>query len=216
VPPDAVICDFTFLRSLPARERRAGMAEAIKVSLIRDRKFFDWLEQNCKALVDFEPAAVAFLIRRSAEIHASQISRGGDPFEKGSNRPLDYGHWLAHKLETLSSYEVRHGEAVAIGMLVDARYAFEIGYLSRAALIRIKRVIQNLGFAIWHPALDAKDDRGDLAILQGLEEFREHLGGALSVTLLKEPGLGVEVHEVDMTLMRSSLGWVKQCHELPA
>jgi len=208
-PPDAVICDFSFLPSLPQRDRRAGMAEAVKVSLIRDAGFFDWLEQNCSRLVDFEPSAVAQLIRRSAEIHARQISGGGDPFEKGSNRPLDYGHWLAHKLESLSGYDVRHGEAVAIGMLVDARYAHQLGLLSEDALVRVKDLLHNLGFAPWHPALAAKTAAGELAILQGLEEFREHLGGALSITLLQRIGQGVGFHEVDLEVMRGSLDWVR-------
>ena len=215
-PPDAVICDFSLLHSLPERDKRAGMSEAVKVSLIRDGEFFDWLEQNCNALVDFEPSAVAFLIRRSAEIHARQISGGGDPFEKGSNRPLDYGHWLAHKLETLSSYEVRHGEAVAIGMLVDARYAYQAGLLSENALARVKRLLQKLGFELWHPALAVTDETGEPAILQGLEEFREHLGGALSITLLTQIGVGVEVNEIDMDTMRASLDWVRQCQQTSA
>jgi 3-dehydroquinate synthase len=214
-PPDAVICDFSFLHTLSERDRRAGMAEAVKVSLIRDAGFFDWLEQNCSALVDFEPSAVALLVRRSAEIHARQISAGGDPFEKGSNRPLDYGHWLAHKLESLSKYEVRHGEAVAIGMLVDARYAYRMGFLSEDALVRVKHLLQNLGFELWHPALTATDEAGDLAILRGLEEFREHLGGTLSITLLQRVGLGVEVHEVDLDVMRNSLDWVRKCRQPP-
>jgi 3-dehydroquinate synthase len=215
-PPDAVICDFSFLQTLPERERRAGMAEAVKVSLIRDDAFFRWLERNSAALAAFEKDTVACMVRRSAEIHAAQISGGGDPFEKGSNRPLDYGHWLAHKLEALSGFEVRHGEAVAIGMLVDARYSYEKGLLSRDALDRIRRLIEALGFELWHAAIDARDERGEPAILQGLDEFREHLGGELSVTLLGGIGLGVEVHEIDGDIMRSSLDWTRRCQDSPA
>ncbi len=213
-PPDAVICDFSFLRSLSERDKRAGMAEAIKVSLIRDAEFFDWLERNSAALVDFEKDAVAYSIKCSAQIHARQISCGGDPFEKGSNRPLDYGHWLAHKLEAISGYEVRHGEAVAIGMLVDARYAYQTGLLSADALGRVRRMIKSLGFRLWHPSLEDEDERGELIILQGLEEFREHLGGELSITLLRDIGHGVEVHEVDLDIMRSSLVWARQCQQM--
>lgn len=214
-PPDAVICDHSFLRSLPERDRRAGMAEAVKVGLIRDGEFFDWMERNSAALVDFEDAAVARLIRCCARIHARQIAEGGDPFERGSNRPLDYGHWLAHKLETLSGYEVRHGEAVAIGMLVDARYSREVGLLDDASLDRIRRLIVSLGFDLWHPAVAATGDKGEWAILDGLEEFREHLGGELSITLLKGIGQSVEVHEVDRDTMRASIEWVRRCHEGP-
>ena len=211
-PPDSVICDFDFLSSLSKRDKRAGMAEAIKVSLIRDSGFFSWHEANCAALNEFKINPVAYSIKRSAQIHAMQISSGGDPFEKGSARPLDYGHWLAHKLEVMSGYEVRHGEAVAIGMLVDARYSYELGLLSEYSLNRIKRLIEGLGFQLWHPALDNKNADNDLIVLEGLEEFREHLGGELSITLLKEIGTGVEVHKIDSAIMKSSLVWVKECH----
>ncbi len=208
---DAVICDFSFLPTLSERDKRAGMAEAIKVSLIRDGEFFDWLEDNSSALVDFEMDAVAYSIKCSAEVHAKQISTGGDPFEKGSSRPLDYGHWLAHKLEVMSGYEVKHGEAVAIGMLVDARYSYEIGLFSEKSLLRVKQLIENLGFKLWYPDLDNRNDRDELIILQGMEEFREHLGGELSITLLREIGVGEEVHEIDNEIMQSSLNWVKNC-----
>lgn len=212
-PPDAVICDYSFLFSLSERDKRAGMAEAIKVSLIRDGEFFDWLEDNQTPLVDFELEAVAYSIKRSAQIHARQISSGGDPFEKGSCRPLDYGHWLAHKLEVMSGYEVRHGEAVAIGMLVDARYSHEMGLFSKTSLKRVRRLIEGLGFKLWHSSLDGKNGKSEFTILDGLEEFREHLGGELSVTLLEDIGIGKEVHEIDLDVMNGSLLWVKQCYE---
>ena len=211
--PDAVICDVEFLFTLSQRDRRAGMAEAIKVSLIRDGEFFHWLEQNVDALVAFDVDAVSYSIWRSAAIHARQISSGGDPFEKGSARPLDYGHWLAHKLESMSDYAVRHGEAVAIGMLVDARYSFELGLFAEQDLERIQQLLANLGFELWHPVLEQKEDCGQLSVMRGLEEFREHLGGELSITLLSAIGVGVEVHEIDNDLMLRSLDWVK--HQQP-
>ena len=208
-PPDAVICDFDFLSSLTERDKRAGMAEAIKVSLIRDADFFDWQEKNAIGLVEFDMSAVAYSIKRSAQIHARQISSGGDPFEKGNSRPLDYGHWLAHKLETMSGYEVRHGEAVAIGMLVDARYSYETGQLQENELIRIKNLIIDLGFCVWHSVLDNKDQFGRLIVLEGLNEFREHLGGELSITLLKKIGVGYDVNHIDLSKMEKSLEWFK-------
>jgi hypothetical protein len=69
------------------------MAEAVKVALIRDAVFFDWLEANAEALRNCESAAMRHMIRRCAELHMQQIGQGGDPFETGSARPLDYGHW---------------------------------------------------------------------------------------------------------------------------
>jgi len=209
-PPDAVICDFNFLSTLPERDKRAGMAEAVKVSLIRDADFFNWLEANASALNEFELNAVAYSIKQSAQIHATQISTGGDPFERGSNRPLDYGHWLAHKLESLSNYKVKHGEGVAIGILVDARYSYRQGLLSEVSFNRIKHLLEDLNFQLWHPALDNKDADNKYIVLQGIEEFREHLGGDLSVTLLKAIGIGIEVHEIDRVIMEDCLHWLKE------
>jgi len=208
-PPDAVICDFSMLQTLSPRDKRAGMAEAVKVSLIRDRTFFDWLENHAQQLAAFEMNSVRHLIMQCARLHARQISAGGDPFEKGSSRPLDYGHWLAHKLEDLSGFEVRHGEAVAIGMLVDARYAMQAGLLDESDVQRILRLLQNLGFRLWHSSLETTDGQGSPLVLQGIEEFREHLGGALSITLLNTIGTGVEVDEINPSQMISSLDWVR-------
>ena len=92
--------------------------------------FFDWLEANADALRDCAAGAMARMIRRCAELHMRQIAHGGDPFETGSARPLDYGHWSAHKLEALTAHELRHGEAVAIGLALDTRYSVQIGMLA--------------------------------------------------------------------------------------
>ena len=87
-PPFAVLNDLDFIADLPPREKIAGMAEAVKVALIRDASFFSWLERNVDALTLFEPAAMSTMIQRCAEIHMHQIAHGGDPFESGSARPL--------------------------------------------------------------------------------------------------------------------------------
>ena len=83
------------------------MAEPVKVALIRDQSFFKWLERNIASLRCFELANMAYMIRRGAELHMQQIVQGGDPFESGSARPLDFGHWSAHKLESLSQHSRR-------------------------------------------------------------------------------------------------------------
>ena len=127
----------------------------------------------------------------------------------GSARPLDFGHWSAHKLEALTHHHVRHGEAVAIGIALDARYSVLSGLLADGLDERIVVLLENLGLRIWHPALENKNARGELAILTGLREFREHLGGALTVTLLKDFGTGHEVHAMDPQLVQQSLHWLK-------
>ncbi len=208
-PPWAVLNDFDFLRGLPARDRLSGISEAIKVALIRDRAFYLWLERNAEALATFRPAAEEYMIRRSAELHMRQIAQGGDPFETGSARPLDFGHWSAHKLEALTRHHLRHGEAVAIGIALDARYSVLAGLLREGLEERIVVFLEGLGLRIWHPALEAREPSGELAILTGLREFQEHLGGDLTVTLLRDLGVGEEVHAMDARRVEDALGWLK-------
>jgi len=208
-PPFAVLNDIEFVEMLPPRDRISGMAEAIKVALIRDGAFFSWLERNADALVLFERPAVAYMIRRCAELHMRQIAHGGDPFEFGSVRPLDFGHWSAHKIESLTRYHVRHGEAVAIGIALDARYSVLAGHLEPGHDERIAATLEHLGFRLWHPVLAKRSADGQLVVLKGLEEFREHLGGELTLTLLSDIGVGVEVHAMDAALVEQSIAWLK-------
>jgi len=208
-PPFAVLNDLEFVMALPDRDKIAGMAEAVKVALIRDAEFFGWIERHMDDLATFERAAMAAMIRRCAELHMRQIGQGGDPFETGSARPLDYGHWSAHKLESLTRHHVRHGEAVAIGMALDARYSVLVGLLAPGEEERICALLEYLGFDLWHPALAKSGASGEWAILEGLRDFQEHLGGELSVTLLGGIGTGVEVHEIDRERMRQAMHWLK-------
>jgi 3-dehydroquinate synthase len=210
VPPFAVVSDTRFLERLPRRDAIAGLAEAVKVALIRDRTFFAWIEANAPALATCEPQAQAYLIHRCAELHLRHIASSGDPFEHGSARPLDFGHWAAHKLEGLTNHEVRHGEAVAIGVLLDSRYAHELGMLPAADFDRIERVLAALTLPRWHGGLLAPGRNGDRpALLDGLADFREHLGGELTVTLIRGIGDALEVHEMDEATILRALAWMK-------
>lgn len=207
-PPYAVVNDFSLLDSLPVRERISGMAEAVKVALIRDGAFFSWIEANAARLARFEAGPVAALIENCALLHMRQIAQGGDPFEFGTARPLDFGHWSAHKLEALSDFSLRHGEAVAIGIAIDARYSVLAGYLEPGNDERIGRLLERLGFRLWHPALSLMRD-GKPAVLDGLQDFREHLGGELTVTILSGIGMGIETHSIDEDRMRAAIAWLR-------
>ncbi len=208
-PPFAVLNDTAFITALPNRDKIAGMAEAVKVALIRDGAFFRWLEHNADALALFDRDAIVYLIRRCAELHMHQIANGGDPFETNSARPLDYGHWSAHKLESMTRHHVRHGEAVAIGMALDARYSVLAGMLAEGDDERVCCLLEDLGFHLWHPTLEKRDKDGAYAVLQGVRDFQEHLGGELTITLLSDFGVGVEVHEMDGSLVNASIDWLK-------
>jgi 3-dehydroquinate synthase len=208
-PPFAVLNDLDFIADLPAREKTAGMAEAVKVALIRDAAFFSWLERHVDALTLFEPGAMATMIRRCAELHMHQIANAGDPFECGSARPLDFGHWAAHKIESLTRNHVRHGEAVAIGMALDTRYSVLVGLLEPGLENRVAALLELLGFDLWHPVLETRASDGSHPLLKGLSEFREHLGGELTITLLEGIGRGIEVHEMHEARVREAISWLK-------
>jgi len=201
-PPYAVINDSDFLQTLEPRDWRSGISEALKVALIKDASFFVWIEGQVADLLDRENPAIEELIYRCAQMHLDHIA-SGDAFESGSSRPLDFGHWAAHKLEHLTDYRVRHGEAVAIGIALDTTYSFLSGMLSENELNRVLKVITHLGFDLYQPELS-----GDV-LLRGLEEFREHLGGELTIMLLDKIGHGVEVHEMDNALIIQAIEKLK-------
>ena len=196
-PPFAVINDFSLLAPLLPRDKRSGYVEAVKVACIRDAKFFDEIERDAEKLAAFEPAAMQWLIRRCAELHLDHIATSGDPFEIGSARPLDFGHWAAHKIEQLSHFQITHGEAVAIGIALDVIYSRNLGLLDAASAARVLNLLEKLRFKLFAAELLNADNAELPAILSGLEEFREHLGGELSITLLKEIGRSIEVHEMN-------------------
>ena len=197
-PPFAVINDFNLLATLEPRDKRAGYVEAVKVACIRDRAFFEETEREADRLSAFEPGAMKRLIHRCAELHLDHIATSGDPFESGSARPLDFGHWAAHKLEQLSGFQICHGDAVAVGIALDVLYSRNIDLLDAKSAGRILDLLERLGFKLFADELLSADARNHLQILNGLEEFREHLGGELTITLLTEIGRGVEVHEMKL------------------
>ncbi|WP_242202758.1 3-dehydroquinate synthase [Aestuariivivens insulae] len=204
--PFAVINDDTFLSTLDDRDWRSGISEAIKVALIKDRVFFEWIEANAIALNNRDQDAMNTLIHRCAEMHMQHIQNSGDAFEQGSSRPLDFGHWAAHKLEQLSNYSIRHGEAVAIGIALDSTYSYLKGHLDEESLTRILNCILNAGFDLTHSHLNNK-------VIKGLNEFREHLGGKLTIMLLKALGTGFEVHDMDETTVLKAIDYLNAYHQ---
>ncbi|NIF18217.1 3-dehydroquinate synthase [Pantoea sp. Cy-639] len=204
-PASAVINDFQLLTSLGHRDQIAGLAEAVKVALIKDQAFFQWMEQQADALARFDHPASRHAIHRCAELHLGHITGAGDPFERGNGRPLDYGHWAAHKLEKLSQHRLRHGEAVAVGMALDALYANAQGLLGDAESERVIGLLLRLGFNLCPPELALKDGQGRSRVLLGLEEFRQHLGGQLSIPMLCRIGASVDLHEIDAAVMEQAL-----------
>lgn len=210
-PPFAVINDSVFLGTLEDRDWLGGVTEAIKAALIKDAPFFALIEQQAARLVARDAAVMQQIVRRSAALHLAHISNGGDPFELGSSRPLDFGHWAAHRLEHLTSHRLRHGEAVGIGLALDCTYSCLSGFLAEHDWRRIIDLLLALKLALYVPELGAHLDSPDhpRSVLRGLAEFREHLGGELTVMLLGGIGRAFDVHEIRTEVMIRSVDILK-------
>lgn len=197
--PWGVINDRRLIESLSDRDFRCGFSEAVKVSLLKEPAFFQTI---CDAATEIagRQAAAWPVIARSAWWHLRHITAGGDPFEMLEARPLDFGHWSAHKLESMTHFEVRHGEAVAIGVAIDTLYSARVHGLPAHAAEQVLQCLASLQLLLAHPALARTEE-----LFSGLEEFRQHLGGRLTVTMLQDIGQPIDVHEIDQAAMRDSI-----------
>lgn len=202
--PWAVINDAGLLGSLPDRDFRCGFSEAVKVALLKSEIDFDHLCRHAKVIGDREMSVAFDAIERSCRWHLKHITGGGDPFESLQARPLDFGHWSAHKMESLSNYDIRHGEAVAIGVALDCIYSSMIHGLAEDQMMATCRCLGRLGLQLWHETLD--DPK---SLLEGLEEFRQHLGGQLTLTMLAGVGRPIEVHRVEHDAMIEAIDRLK-------
>jgi 3-dehydroquinate synthase len=119
-------------------------------------------------------------------------------------------------MEALTNYQLSHAEAVAVGLTLDTIYSQKIGFLSKENAERIIKVLQELGLKTYHPALDWTDAKGNRRVLAGLDEFREHLGGELTVLLLSDLGKGVDVHEFNTNILEQSIEQLREMWELAA
>jgi 3-dehydroquinate synthase len=212
-PPYAVIDDSYFLTTLDDRDWRSGVAEAIKVALIKDADFFQYIATHADRIAGRDLEVMQQIIYRCAHLHLEHIASGGDPFETGSSRPLDFGHWAAHRLEHLSDYRLRHGEAVAIGIALDSTYSYLAHLLSYSQWQKILITLKRIGFSLSVPESIADRPDASHSLFQGLSQFQEHLGGELTISLLQAIGQAIEVHEVDLTLYRQAISLLQQDHE---
>jgi 3-dehydroquinate synthase len=213
-PPFAVVNDSAFLTTLPQRDWCGGLSEAVKAALIKDHTFFEFIEQHAEPLAARDMPAMEQVIRRSAALHLHHIATAGDPFEMGSSRPLDFGHWAAHKLERLTNHQLRHGEAVAIGVALDTTYSHLSGFLAESDWRRVIGLLRTLGLAVYAPELTQRAGEQP-AILRGLDEFREHLGGRLTIMLLRAIGVPFDAHEIDKGVMLGSVEVLRSIQEPP-
>jgi 3-dehydroquinate synthase len=142
-PPAAVLADPFTLNTLPDRDYQGGLAEAVKHGLIADRAYFEWMEAEAPALVGRHPGSVTRLIRRSVEIKAEVVS--GDERELGRRAILNAGHTIAHAMEQVSNYQLPHGEAVALGLVVECELAERLGIAPSGLRVRVARLLERFG-----------------------------------------------------------------------
>ena len=205
--PRGVICDEDLLRTLNDQDWRTGFSEAVKIACLRDRAFMDEIVKSSEGIRNRDADAARPVIHRCAELHLHHITRGGDPFERQEARPLDFGHWAAHRLEAMSNWEIRHGDAVSIGIALDTVYSKLCGLLEESACRRVLDTLRGLDLPIHHDLLN-----DSATLLAGLQEFREHLGGRLTITLLKDIGDAVDVHEMDDQLILRAINELTEEH----
>jgi 3-dehydroquinate synthase len=142
--PAGVYIDIATLRSLPRRERAAGSAELIKAAAIWDADFFDWLEPRIEAFLDLDPQVVLPALERACAIKAEVVAR--DEREGGLRRLLNFGHTLAHVIETHARYRgILHGEAVSIGMVFAAERSEALGFAPVGTRERLQSVLEHAG-----------------------------------------------------------------------
>jgi 3-dehydroquinate synthase len=209
-PPFAVINDAALLPTLPQEHWIGGVSEAFKVAVIKDAAFLDDLVKGAKRLRNRDLKAMEDVVYRCAVLHLEHIRKAGDPFEMGSSRPLDFGHWSAHQLEVMSQFAIGHGRSVAIGVALDTVYAARVGLIAEADMRRVVTGLQECGLPVWHECMDRRGARGELEIFAGLDRFREHLGGELTLAMPHPIGRQTEVHEVDRRVMEQAIASLKQ------
>ena len=203
--PWGVVNDQSLLRTLRDRDFRCGFSESVKVSLLKKADDFDFLCENAERIAKRDMDAAWPALQRSAQHHLDHITQGGDPFEALEARPLDFGHWSAHKLEVMSNFELRHGEAVAIGVAIDTVYSSMVHGFPKTDADRVLTCLSQLGLPLDHPSLREVE-----TLFAGLEEFRQHLGGRLTLTMLEQVGRAIDVHEIDRDRMKTAIETVSQ------
>jgi 3-dehydroquinate synthase len=157
--PQLVLADVDTLQTLPPREFSAGVAEVIKYGLIRDAKFFDWLERHMAQLMQLDEAVLSEAIYRSCQNKADVVAK--DEHEQGERALLNLGHTFGHAIENAMGYGVwLHGEAVGCGMVMAAQLSCDLGLVDAAFVQRLRTVIQRAGLPVIGPRLNADDNAG--------------------------------------------------------
>ncbi|MBL8371449.1 MAG: 3-dehydroquinate synthase [Burkholderiaceae bacterium] len=183
--PQLVVCDLDTLQTLPPRELSAGLAEVIKYGPIADMTFLSWIEANLDTLLERDPQALAYAVRRSCEIKAWVV--GQDERETGLRAILNFGHTFGHAIEAGLGYgEWLHGEAVGCGMVMAAHLSAEMGLVPSTFVERLTALVRASGLPVTAPMLDPQDNAGRYLALMRVDKKAE----AGAIRFIVVDGLG--------------------------
>ena len=196
--PQFVLVDPSVLTTLPMRELRSGLAEIIKVGIIWDHNFFNYLEEHVHDILRQEAITLKYIIRRSCQVKAQVVAE--DEFEKGLRAILNFGHTTAHAVETLTGYtQYTHGEAVAIGMVVAARLAHAMGMITADSLHRIIRLLKKFEMPVYLPTCQPAD------LMNLMEADKKAVSGQIHFILPTEIGKVTSVSGISNELLTRAL-----------
>jgi len=195
--PKFVVSDIVTLHSLPDAEFISGMAEVIKHAVICDIELFSYIEENIDKIKEADDKVLEELVYRAAMIKAKVIEQ--DEKDLGLRNILNYGHTIGHAIETISRYKLKHGEAVAIGMLAAGRISNKMGMLSNNELYRMKKLIEKVGLITKLPDIDISQ------IMNAMKHDKKVLAGKIRFILLNSIGKAVMSDVVPVSLVKEVL-----------
>ncbi len=198
--PKMVIADIDTLKTLPKEELSNGMAEVIKMAAIGSRRFFRFLEDNIQRAMALNAAVMEKIVLENALQKAGVV--GKDEREAGLRIILNYGHTIGHAVETISSFSIKHGQAVAIGMVAENKIALRKNLLSENEADRIKRVLEKAGLPVNLPDFSPDKKEG---LLEVLKHDKKVVNDKVRFVLLKAIGRPVVVDDVGSELIREVL-----------
>ena len=196
--PKCVIADIDLLETLSNKELSAGMAEVIKYGLIRDYKFFEWLENNIKGIMQRDSSLIIDAVVRSCQNKADIVE--ADEFESGIRAILNLGHTFGHAIETATGYnEWLHGEAIAIGMVMAADLSLQMGWLTTEENDRIKSLIINTNLPINPPEISK------LYFLELMQLDKKTTEGQINLVLQQGIGKAILTSDYDTKKFHNTL-----------
>ncbi|MFC1847235.1 3-dehydroquinate synthase [Chloroflexota bacterium] len=195
--PKLTISDISTLKTLPDKELTDGLAEIIKHGIILDRDFFTYLEENLDKIKALDDQVLETMIFRSAKIKAEVVEK--DERDLGMRNILNYGHTVGHAIESVSELEVWHGDAVAIGMIAEARISNKMGILAKDELIRLEKLIGRAGLPTKIPSLQREK------LIRAMQHDKKILQGKIRFVLPKSIGNVFITDEVNPALVEQVL-----------